>query len=154
MRRSDREITERLEIDKIIQKSEVCRIAFANNNKPYLVPVSFGYDSKSLYFHTAGQGKKIDYIEANNYVCFEFEGDTALIMHPDKGCKWTYTYESVIGYGDIKELLSGEEKSAGLNHIMKHYSGTTWEFDPKEIERTRVWKISIDSMTGKCSKLK
>ena len=42
------------------------------------MPVSFGYDGAALYFHTAPKGRKIDFIEANNRVCFEFEANVAL----------------------------------------------------------------------------
>jgi hypothetical protein len=44
MRRTDKEIRSREEIDEIIRGSHVCRIAMAMDNMPYIVPVSFGYD--------------------------------------------------------------------------------------------------------------
>ena len=56
MRRTDKEIPSRGEIDAVIRGCQVCRIALALENEPYIVPVSFGYDGASLFFHTAGSG--------------------------------------------------------------------------------------------------
>ena len=67
MRRRDREITSRQEIDAIIRAAEVCRLAFADRDEPYVVPVSFGYDGEALFIHTAKTGRKLEFIEANNY---------------------------------------------------------------------------------------
>lgn len=149
MRRSDKEITNRLEIDRIIRDSDVCRLAFAVKNEPYLVPVSFGYDGEYLFIHTAKSGKKIDCIAANNRVCFEFERNVSLVHHAHEACKWSFAYECVIGFGAIRELTSDEQKIKGLNCIMEHYSGRKWEFGEAETKIVRVWEISISSLSGK-----
>ena len=151
MRRSDKEIRSREEIDAIICGSHVCRIAMAMENVPYVVPVSFGYDGESIYIHTAREGKKISYFENNNNICFEFERDVKLFGNPDNACKWTFSYESVIGFGKIYEAESLEQKEIGLNNIMAQYSGKEWVFGEDTLENIRVWKIEIASMTGKRS---
>ena len=43
MRRADREISGTEEVEEIIRKADVCRIAFANENIPYIVTMNFGY---------------------------------------------------------------------------------------------------------------
>lgn len=149
MRRNDKEISDRSEIDAIIRGSEVCRLAFAVGDEPYVVPVSFGYDGHSLYFHTADRGRKIDCIAANPRVCFELERNVRLVTHPEKACSWSFSFESVIGYGTVHELGSGEEKAAGLNHIMAHYSGREWRLDPVAVDGTRVWRVAVLSVAGK-----
>ena len=68
MRRRDREIASRQDIDSIIRSAPVCRLAFADGKEPYVVPVSFGYDGETIYIHTAKSGRKIDFIEANSRV--------------------------------------------------------------------------------------
>ena len=45
-----RKIIKREEIDHIIRGSLVCRIGLAANNSPYIVPLSFGYDGKNIFF--------------------------------------------------------------------------------------------------------
>jgi len=149
MRRTDKEITDRSEIDGIIRGSTVCRLAFAVGEEPYVVPVSFGYDGDNLYFHSAATGKKIDCIAANNRVCFELERNVQLVTHPGMACKWSFSFESVIGYGTVHELDSPGERAAGLNHIMAHYSGREWELDPAVLATTRVWRVEVLSVSGK-----
>ena len=59
MRRKDREITDRAEIEAILNEAMVCRIGLADDGEPYVVPVSFGYEDGSVYIHSAPEGKKI-----------------------------------------------------------------------------------------------
>ena len=154
MRRHDKEISTRREIDEIIRAALLCRIAFANGDEPYVVPISFGYDGKALFIHTAKRGRKIEFIENNSRVCFELEANVALKTDEGDACQWTFEFESVIGYGTIIELDSAEEKSRGLNQIMLHYSGREWEIDKAATATTRVWRIDIESVTGKRSREK
>ena len=151
MRRHDKEISTRREIDEIIRAALVCRIAFANGDEPYVVPISFGYDGKALFIHTAKRGRKIEFIENNSRVCFELEANVALKTDEGDACQWTFEFESVIGYGTIIELDSAEEKSRGLNQIMLHYSAREWEIDEAATATTRVWRIDVESVTGKRS---
>lgn len=151
MRRNDKEIASREEMDEIIRGSHVCRIALAIDNMPYVVPVSFGYDGESIYLHTANEGKKITCFESNNNICFEFDRNVKLFKDQDNACKWSFSYESVIGYGKIYELESLEQKKNGINKIMTQYSGKEWAFSDDKLINVRVWKINIISMTGKRS---
>lgn len=151
MRRTDREIESREEMDEIIRGSQVCRVAVSMDNMPYIVPVSFGYDGESIYLHTAKEGKKINYFKNNNNICFEFERNVKLIMDPVNVCKWTFSYESVIGFGKIYELDSLRRRENGMKKIVSQYSGMEWIFGEDPLDNIRVWKIEIDSMTGKRS---
>ena len=152
MRRRDKEITDPELIAEIIGGSLVCRLGLAKDNSPYIVPVSFGHDGRAIYFHTAREGKKIDYIQANSAVCFEFERGVHLLPKGGTPCDWTFSFQSVIGYGRIHELVTGEEKAYGLRQIVEHYSGREWEFDEKDLEDVRVWSIAIEALSGKQSK--
>jgi nitroimidazol reductase NimA-like FMN-containing flavoprotein (pyridoxamine 5'-phosphate oxidase superfamily) len=149
MRRKDKEIPSLREIDAIIRGCDVCHLALALENEPYIVPVSFGYNGAAFFFHTAQSGRKIEFLESNNRVCFEFERNVRLQADPDAACKWTFAFESVIGYGRVSELIDPAEKARGLNQIMLHYSGREWELDTPLLARTRVWQVLIDSLTGK-----
>ena len=151
MRRTDKEIESREEINAIIRGSHVCRIALAMDNMPYIIPVSFGYDGESIYLHTAKEGKKINYFKDNNNICFELERNVKLCKDSKNACKWTFSYESVIGFGKIHELESLEKREVGLNRIMSQYSGKKWVFGEERLNDIRVWRIEIASMTGKRS---
>ena len=151
MRRRDKEITDRREIDAIIRAAQVCRIALARGDEPYVVPVSFGYDGENLFIHTAKSGRKIEFFEANSRVCFEVENNVSLKTDDRDACTWTFEFESVIGYGTITELATSADRVRGLNQIMLHDSGREWDIDKEATATTRVWKVAIESVTGKRS---
>ncbi len=151
MRRTDKEIVRREEIDAIIRGSQVCRLALAKDNEPYLVPVSFGYDGAAIYLHTAPAGRKIDFFLANPRVCFEFERNVEIHTDPALACKWTMRYESVIGWGRIAEVTESAAKERALNAVMRQYSGRDWTFESAAVARVRTWRIAIDEMTAKRS---
>lgn len=152
MRRSDKEIKDSGLISQIIDNCQVCRLGLAKDNIPYIVPVAFGYDGAALYVHTAKAGRKIEFIEANPQVCFEFEHNVSLKPHESAPCDWSFSFQSVIGYGTIRELTAPVEIVEGLNLIMKQYSKRKWSFSEESLSAIKVWKISIESVTGKQSK--
>jgi nitroimidazol reductase NimA-like FMN-containing flavoprotein (pyridoxamine 5'-phosphate oxidase superfamily) len=148
MRRKEKEITEIVVISEIILDCDVCRLGLAWDNQPYVVPVSFGYDGEAIYFHTASVGKKLDYIEANNAVCFEFERGVGLLPRGENPCDWTVSYQSVIGYGRIHELVGSNEKKEALCCIVEHYSDRRRAFSEASLRGMRVWRIEIEEITG------
>jgi len=150
MRRSEKEITDESAIEAIINDSLVCRLALSDGGQPYIVPLSFGYQDRTLYFHSALEGKKIDILRKNDRICFEFDVNTEII-EGEKACKWGMKYQSVIGIGRAVLVENSEEKQKALNIIMNHYSDRNWQFPDKIIKKTAVIKIEIESMTGKHS---
>lgn len=149
MRRKDREIRDRDSINQIIEKAQVCRLGLCQENRPYVVPVSFGYDGTHIYFHSASEGMKIDYMLANDNVCFELEHDVKILRDETNACEWAQSFYSVIGFGTVHEIVDPQRKIHALNQIMKHYSGREWNFDEHNLKRTRLWYIHIDTITGK-----
>lgn len=152
MRRKDKQITGKNEIDGIIRKCQVCRLGLAKDNQPYIVPVAFGYDGRAIYFHSAITGAKTDYIRANNRVCFEFEHGVKIQSHDDQPCGWSFSFQSVIGFGTVAEIASLDDKMKGLQCIMAQYSEKRWDFSAIPVTGVTVWQVTVESMTGKQSK--
>lgn len=152
MRRQDRQVKGNTEIELIISRSDVCRIAFADNNIPYIVTMNFGYsggDNPCLYFHCAKEGRKIELIGKNNFVCFEMDTDH-LLYKGEKGCDWGMKYSSVVGYGKISIIHGNEEKKKGFDFIMAHYSDhSDFTYDEKIMSNTAVLRLDIEEMTCK-----
>jgi len=152
MRRTDKEITNRREIDTILSKATICRIGLVDNNVAYIVPLNFGYKNNCLYFHSAPIGKKIELIKKNNMICFEVDIDHEII---DSGipCKWSSKYASVIGYGKASFITDSAKKKDALNIIIDHYApGTSYDFPNKKLQEVTIIKIEITQMTGKKSR--
>jgi hypothetical protein len=89
LRRKEKEITDIKEIESIIQRSQVCRLALVDAGLPYIVPLCFGYKNKMLYFHSAKEGQKIDILRRNRQVCFEFDID-ARARSGKTACAWEW----------------------------------------------------------------
>lgn len=155
MRRKERENTDQSVTDSVIARSEVCHLALADGNIPYIVAMNFGYkkgNPSQLYFHCAPAGRKLDIIRRNNIACFQFDTD----HHLEKGeraCDFTMKYSSVVGYGSISIVDSEEEREAGLNIIMKQYTGREgYSFNQATMSRTVILRLEISEISCKIVK--
>lgn len=150
MRKKDKEITDASAINAIIKKATVCRLGLVNGDRPYIVPLCFGYHENTLYFHGALKGLKIDLIKSNSNVCFELDIASEPISAVE-ACKWEMKYQSVIGFGKAALVKDPAEKATALAIIMAQYSDRQFQFPDNKVEATGVIKVDIESMTGKQS---
>jgi len=148
LRRGEREIREKQAIESIIRRSLVCRLGLADGDQPYVVPLCFGYENSTIYFHGALEGRKIDIIRKNPNVCCEFEAKVE-VTPAEEGCRWGVKYQSVIGFGKAAFVESTEGKTRALAVIMRQYSNEEFQFPRDTVEKTTVIKVAIESMTGK-----
>lgn len=151
MRRKEKQIEDTELLTEILREATVCRIGMIDGDKPYIVPMNYGYSDGCLYFHSAKKGKKIDLLRNDNYVCFETETRLETVRGKD-ACKWGMKYLSVIGYGRVTFLEKKEDKVLGLNAIMEQNApGEKWRYNERGLDKTLVLKLKIESMTGKKS---
>lgn len=148
MRRSEKEIKSREGLLAVMKKATVCHLGLADGDIPYVVPVNFGFNGNSLYFHSAKEGKKLDILRRNNNVCFQMDADLAFVP-AEKGCNWSMKYRSVIGNGKAHFVDAPAEKIAALKIIMAHYSDKSYEFTGEEAVKVAVVRIDIESLSGK-----
>ncbi len=151
MRRSDREIVDRADMESIILKSPICRLAMCEGGIPYVVPLCFGYEEGTLYFHSASVGRKLEMLRRNNKVCFEMDIDQELIRPRDSSSSCSMRYRSVIGYGEASFIDDPAEKRKALDVIMRHYSQAPLAYPEDILVRTTIFKVRVESMTGKKS---
>ena len=152
MRRKNQEIKDKAVLHDIIDKAEVMRLGMCRDNKPYVVPLSFGYDGEFIYFHGAKAGMKTDYLKDNPNVCFEMESKSEVIRHETDACKFSFSYRSVIGFGEASEVKGNDEKRKALSILMNHYSKKDWKFPLAMLLAVGVWQIKVTSLFGKQSK--
>ena len=99
MRRKDKEIVDINNKISIIQKCKVCRLGLSENNKPYIIPLNYGYsfenDTLVLFFHSATEGRKIKIAKTNNQACFEMDCDIKII-ESENPCNFGYAFKSII----------------------------------------------------------
>jgi nitroimidazol reductase NimA-like FMN-containing flavoprotein (pyridoxamine 5'-phosphate oxidase superfamily) len=153
LRRQDKEIKDPEILKKILKETNYVTLALVKEGEPYLVSISHGYDEveNCVYFHSASEGKKLDYIRANPVVW----GQALLDYGYHKG-KCSHLYASVMFKGNIEFIENTEIK----RHVFRTMVNQI-EPDPKsiidlmvnseEIPSTIVGKINIEYMTGKKS---
>lgn len=153
MRRSDLAVTQPEKLDEIIRGCDCVRLAFADGNTPYLVPVSFGYtregEVRKFYFHSADAGKKVDLCRKLGYAAFELDTNRT-VKASDQACNFSMAYQSVVGAGRVQELTSREEKAAGLRVIMQQYAGKAdWDFPAAALDKTCVFCLTVEEISGR-----
>lgn len=156
MRKKEREITDRREMEEVLTRARVIRLGINEAGMPpYIVPVSFGYKDGVIYFHSSPDGKKMELIAENPAVSFEAETDVAILepADPTWACDWGAAFRSVIGRGRAILLDNPDEKAQGLRAIMSHYvpdiDPGAFAFRDETLRVTAVVKIEIEGMTGK-----
>ncbi|MFZ0612554.1 MAG: pyridoxamine 5'-phosphate oxidase family protein [Desulfobacterales bacterium] len=150
MRRKDKEITERKEIEAVIADATVCRLAMVDETGPYLVPLCFGFRDNTLYFHSAADGRKLGILRKNPRVCFELDCDTA-VRTGKRACDFSMRYRSVIGFGRVVFVETEAARREALDIVMRHYAEGSFDYAEATLERIAVFKVEIDTMTGKAS---
>jgi len=154
MRRKNREIKDSKEIDEIIEKADVCRVALSDNNIPYIVTMNFGYkkgEKPVLFFHCASKGKKSDIIKRNSIACFQMSIEHELV-ETNVRCNCGMLYRSVVGMGKVSFITETEDKIEALNLLMKHFTGQDQHhFKEPYINETTVLRLDIHEITGKKS---
>ena len=152
MTKRERQVTDLVEIRRILDTGKVLHLGLAVNDEPYVVPMNYGYtmeDGKlGLYLHCAHQGRKLDMIRANSRVFFEidcdhkpFEGETP--------CQYGLVYSSVMGRGKASIVEDVEEKKQAMTILMKTQTGKDFTFEDRLVSIVTVVRIDVAEYTAK-----
>lgn len=156
MRRKEREIKTVQELTKILCNTCVGTLSMNAEEYPYCVPVNFGFSENDgkfkVYFHCAGEGKKIELINKNPKVCFEVHIMEKITGEGEEPCVYSCAYESVIGFGCARELKSHDEKKEALIKIMENCTGRAFDFNENQTRNVTVFEIAFSEITGKRSR--
>ena len=153
MRRSEREITQKVKLLELLDKCRVMHLGLTDGTAPYVVPLHFGWEEKegeiTLYFHSAPEGRKMDCIRKNPACFIAVTGDTRVIGSAE-ACGWTAAFESLMMEGEADILTSDEERKHGLDILMRHcgYQGEP-RYNAPALAVTAVCRIRVKSITGK-----
>lgn len=147
MRRAKQELSKEECIDILINEPRGVLALLGDEDYPYAVPMSHVYVDGKIYFHGAKKGHKNDAVK-------KYSKCSYCVM--DKGVKqpddWWYTFRSVIVFGKIRILDDKDEKIDKLTHLGDKFFPTheeTVDEINRLIDKTEVFEITIDHMTGK-----
>lgn len=153
MRRADREVTDYQQIKSIIEHAKVVHIGMIDNDRPYVVPMQYGFvfaDGKlTLYVHCAKEGRKLDILKKNPCVFIELETNVVIVSGGDIPCKYGSEYASVMGDGTAVIVEDVAEKIVGLQLMMKTQSGRDFEITEQMAASVTVLRIDVPCVTAK-----
>lgn len=147
IRRRDRALTDE-KANEILRAQDFGTLSTVDhNNQPYGIPLNYVVLNKSIYFHSAQKGHKLDNIDNNDRVCFSVVGKNHIVAE-----QFATNYESVVVFGRARQV-QGNEKRAALEAMNEKYAP---EYPregaaiiEKEFKRTVVIKIEIEHLAGK-----
>jgi nitroimidazol reductase NimA-like FMN-containing flavoprotein (pyridoxamine 5'-phosphate oxidase superfamily)/GNAT superfamily N-acetyltransferase len=148
IRRKDRALDD----EKTMQLLETGEYGFlaicGKNGYGYGVPLNYVLHGKSIYFHCAPEGFKLDHIRQNNRVSFCVVGRTKPLPE-----RFSTAYESAMVFGRIAHHLSEAERYRALDLIVAKYSPDFVEISKKYIgksfHRTHILRLDIEFLSGK-----
>ena len=157
MRRKDRQITDETVIRAILDKAQVLHLAMIDGDRPYVVPLHYGYTLKNgvltLYLHSAKEGRKLDILRQNDRVAFVLETDVTPISGGDIPCKYGAAYASVMGEGRATILTDPVEKTDALTMLMKTQTGRNFYITEAMTDTVAVLRIDVEAFTAKARQI-
>ncbi|MCA1906667.1 MAG: pyridoxamine 5'-phosphate oxidase family protein [Desulfarculus sp.] len=115
--------------------------------QPYGAPLHYCLLDGAIYFHCAPEGRKLDNLAHDPRVSFCVVGSHQVLPE-----QFSTRYESVVVQGRASEAI-GVEKHRALEGLIDKYSAQFrtqgLDYIAKLGHKTRVFKISLDAVSGK-----
>ena len=149
MRRKDRLLPSE-DCIRVLEQGEYGILALVDQLvRPYAVPLSYVWFEESIYFHSAQEGFKVSLLKSSPDACFTVVGKVQAVF--DKG--FSTNYESVMVFGDARQVTDDEEKHAALMALAAKYQPDHLHEADAYIKRhwkvTDVYAVRSVSVTGK-----
>lgn len=141
------------EIEALLHNQVIARLAVVDGERPYVVPISYGYDGEYVYGF-AKEGLKMDLMRKNPNVCLEVENTQNIA-----------NWQTVVAWGKFEELMPGPVRNHALDVLNKRILpvinsetmrlSPLWPFvteeDTKKLEGT-AFRIKLEEKTGRFEK--
>ncbi len=154
IRRKEKAIESEEEMIAILETSKYITIAMCQDNIPYLVTLSHGYDREGncIFFHCAREGKKVDILTENSNIWGQ-----AIIDHGYAEGACDHLYATTQFKGKVSFIEDMKEKEHALrimiNSLEPHPELVLEEqITEKSVQRVHIGRIDIEFMSGKKSK--
>lgn len=143
-------------IKAYLQRVPFGMIATEFEGQPFLKPTSFVYveAENAIYIHGALVGRMRTNIERNPRVCFSI-AEMGRLLPADTSMEVGVEYASVVVFGSAEVITDSSVAMHGLQLLLDRYfphlkPGVDYrEIIPQELDITAVYRIKIDSWSGK-----
>ena len=153
MRRAKRQVKDLAAIQEIVMSCKICRLAMEDREGLYIVPMSHGAkwegEKLTLYFHCAGEGRKIDALRADPRCAFEMDRGWRLTGEGDKACTYSCDYQCVTGRGTVRFVEDSREKAEAMAVIMTHQTGRAFSITDEMTLVFTVVALEAETYTAK-----
>jgi len=158
MRRSQCEVTDPAEIERILESTNIGRMAtIGADGYPYVTPVNFVFFQGCIYFHCAPMGEKLDNIKRDSRVCFEVDSPLAYLdigFDPSRPtCHLHQFYHCVIIRGAASLVGDVSLKVDALNALIrKHEAAAAFvpvSAETPQVKACEVVEVRPEIMTAK-----
>lgn len=136
------------ETEQFLSCARVGRLGIIVEDKPYVVPVGFGYHDGKVFFHTCAKGLKMNELKRNPIVCFEV----------DEALSDVTMYKSAIILGTAEIINEDKKMIPYLQKLIDKYR-VPLSFDEymnkpgrnreKELKAVRICVITPQRVTGR-----
>ncbi len=155
MTKRENEITEKKDIERILDTCKYLHLAVSSEDVPYVVTLNYGYEWDEtdghlvLFLHTSRKAHLLEVIEKNTNCAFNMECNVKPFFGP-MPCRNGMAYESIMGSGKITVLENTDERIHGLVRIMKTQTGEEENrFDERMVSIVSVLRVDVKEMRAK-----
>lgn len=143
-------------IKSFLHRADFGALATAYDDQPFINTNLFVYDEKQhcLYLHTAQVGRTRTNVEHNPRVCFSVSV-MGRLLPASEALEFSVEYAGVTAFGQARIIDDPVEAEYGLQALLDKYTphlkpGRDYRpITPEELARTSVYRIDIDSWSGK-----
>ncbi len=117
MLRVDKEMKDPSEVERVLRSGRYATIGLCDGSEPYVITLSYGYDGagRTLFFHTAKEGRKLDIIARNPRACATVISDRGYVQG-----KCDHAYSSVVLHGRMSRVEDLDGKLKALGTMIDH----------------------------------
>jgi hypothetical protein len=151
VRRRNRVMKTSGDMEALLEKMPVGRLAVVTDDGPYVVPVNYLFLEGSIYFHSALSGRKMDALRADPRVCFLVDEVGPQVIW-DEGCGISQIYKSVVCFGRAEFVKDPTEKRRVLEIMIGKLVPPNYPLpviEDQNVQGTAVVRVIIEGMTGK-----
>lgn len=145
-------------IKEFLHQGAYGMLATEFEGQPFIKPVNYAYaeNEHAIYFHGALQGRTRTNIERNPRVSF-CVAEMGRLLPADTARGVGVEYASVVVFGTLEVVTDAAQARHGLQLLLERYfphlkSGLDYgEIVPKDLRDTAVYRLAIDSWSGKAT---
>jgi nitroimidazol reductase NimA-like FMN-containing flavoprotein (pyridoxamine 5'-phosphate oxidase superfamily) len=156
VRRRDKAVTDEGWIKAFLHSGAWGALATLAEGQPFIHTILYVYDegAHAIYLHTAREGRTRSNLEGDGRICLSVT-EMGRLLPDNVACEFSVEYAgvTVFGYGSVVD--DDEEKRRALQLLMDKYAPQLKPerdyrlANQEELDRTSVFRIDIESWSGK-----